>query len=78
MATDKPPFRTCSEICIDADNHQSDFGYLSKLYEEVRANLCKYPIVELEFMAEHLGSYAKALARRDVQEFKNLFKKIFE
>lgn len=68
----KNPVRTCSEICIDADNHFDDLGYLSDLWEYVILNKYEYCIVELKFMIEYLSDYAKAMASRDAQFLKNI------
>ena len=63
-------FRTCSEICIDADNHKDDLQYLSKLFKEMIANGTKYALVELDFISEHLINYAKSLGQNDAKKMK--------
>jgi hypothetical protein len=65
--------RSCSEICVDADNHAQDVDYLLKLFKEVSENLKKYTIVELDFMHEHLSGH---LHYAQMAELKNLFRKI--
>jgi len=62
--------RTCSEICIDADENKDDLLWLSHLYSEVMKNKKSYPINELRFMIEHLENYAKEIGRRDAKELK--------
>lgn len=64
--------RTCSEICIDADNHSDDLGYLSDLWEEVISNKYDYCLVELKFILEYLEDYAKEMGRKDAQGLKQL------
>jgi hypothetical protein len=72
LLADAVRVRTCSEICVDADNHSDDLGYLSDLWKEVVSNKYKYSIVELKFMLEHLENYAKEMGRRDAQKLKQL------
>lgn len=62
------PIRTCSEICIDADNHSEDIDYLDRLWNEVVANKKKYPLVELKFIHEHLMELTKVYAKKCAKE----------
>jgi len=64
--------RTCSEICIDANNNSDDFEYISNLWKEVVFNKYEYCLVELKFMLEHLENYARELGKRDSQLLKQL------
>lgn len=67
-----PTIRTCSEICIDADNHSDDFDYLSNLWKEVVSNKKQYCLVELRFMIEHLENYGREMAKRDADAVKQM------
>jgi hypothetical protein len=72
LLADAVRVRSCSEICIDADNHSDDLCYLSDLWKEVVSNKYEYSLVELKFMLEHLENYAKEMGRRDAQELKQM------
>lgn len=65
--------RTISEICIDADNHSDDLGYLSNLWQEVLTHKKEYPLVQLKFMIEYLEDFARQMARRDAALVKDFF-----
>lgn len=62
--------RTCSEICIDADNHKDDLEYLDQLRKEIIGNIYDYPLIQLQYMKEHLDNLVKELARSEAAEFK--------
>lgn len=72
LLADAVRVRSCSEICIDADNHSNDLGYLSDLWKEVVSNKYEYCLVDLKFMLEHLENYAKEMGRRDAQELNKM------
>ena len=72
LLADAVRVRSCSEICIDADNHSDDLGHLSDLWKEVVSNKCQYSLVELKFILEHLENYAKEIGRRDAQVLKQI------
>lgn len=63
--------RTCSEICIDADNHKDDLEYLDQLRKEIIGNIYDYPLIQLQYMKEHLDNLVKELARSEAAEFKS-------
>lgn len=64
--------KTCSEICIEADQNKDDLLHLSHLYSELIKNKKQYPLCELKFMIEHLTNYAKELGRKEAKELKIL------
>ena len=53
--------RTCSEICIDADNNKNNPDLLLDLIEEISFNKYNYSLINLQFMAEHINGYAKEI-----------------
>lgn len=59
--------RTCSEICIDADNHPDDLAYLEGLWKEVVQHKYHYPLVQLYYIKEHIGGLVTEMARRDAR-----------
>lgn len=70
--------RTCSEICIDADSNCEDYNKLCELWNYVVKNKYKYPLVELEFIREHISNYVKEIVQKDAVQFRETFGFLFE
>ena len=66
--------RSCSEICMDANNNADNVDYLTGLWKEIAKNKHKYPIVQLRYIQELLEDLLKIKARQEANELKKLFK----
>ncbi len=49
--------KTCSQICIEADNNKDDLMCLNRLWNYVVNNKYHYPLVEIWFIREHIDGY---------------------
>jgi len=64
--------KTCSEICIDADNNSDNLNRLSSLWNYVIKNKREYPLVQLKFILEHIENHVKTLATNDARQLKQI------
>lgn len=61
--------KTISQICIEVDA-ATEISEISELQKEVRSNLKKYSLVELDYMRGHIDEAIKRMAKRDADEMK--------
>jgi len=69
--------RTCSQICIDADNNANDIDYIYDLWKYVSTNKHDYTTAEIDFIREHLVNYYNEICRIDAKKLKQLIDEWF-
>lgn len=61
----KQMVRSITEILIEADK-STELKQLCNAWDEVKSNLKKYPLIQIEFVLAHLQGLARKMAQKDL------------
>lgn len=64
--------RSITDILIQADN-ATGLHEISSAWDEIKANLRSYPIIEIEFALEHLTGITGKIGRKEGEYFRQFF-----